>query len=96
MFKKIILGATFMVCVGCGSQSNIETKPADLQIPAMGSEDWFFWVEKKLGTSDGLGHGPDYGSQEWCMVIDHKLFSGKSGVAPCSSAWNEKVTEKLK
>lgn len=96
MFKKTILGGLFLVCVGCSPKTPVDTNPSNLQVPAVGSEDWLFWVEKSVDTSDGQGHGPDYGSQEWCSVIEHKLFEGKSGEIPCSPSWNEKVTEKLK
>lgn len=81
---------------GCNSLVNVKTVPADSQIPQLGSEDWFVWVEHGVPTGDGQGHGPDYGSSEWCMVVDYKLFAKESGVAPCSSLWNEKVTERLK
>ena len=37
------------------------------------SEEWFQYVEDKLGTQDAHGHGPDIGSSEWRSVVEFKL-----------------------
>lgn len=37
------------------------------------SENWYRAVEAELGSGDGLGHGPDLGSDEWQSVIEFKL-----------------------
>lgn len=96
MLKKVILTSVMISCLGCNSQTSVKHVSACPQIPSIGSEQWLLWVEKEVGTGDGHGHGPDYGSQEWCRVIDRKLFLGKSGEVPCSALWNEKVTQELK
>lgn len=102
MLKLTALGLFFLgMCVGCAERSNskpIKQQPlvvATANIPPVGSEDWFVWVEKSVATGDGQGHGPDYGSQEWCFVIEKKLFANKSGVTPCTNEWNQKVTDTL-
>ena len=37
------------------------------------SDEWNQFVEKKLSTGDGQGHGPDIGSEEWRSVVEFKL-----------------------
>ena len=37
------------------------------------SEEWNRFVEQKLVSGDGQGHGPDLGSDEWKGVIEFKL-----------------------
>jgi len=34
---------------------------------------WYQSIEKRLHTTDGQGHGPDIGSDEWKSVIEFKL-----------------------
>jgi hypothetical protein len=48
------------------------THTAD-QHPEPCSKDWYPWVETTLTSSDGRGHGPDIGSDEWQSVIEFKL-----------------------
>ena len=37
------------------------------------SEEWNQFVDHKLVSGDGQGHGPDLGSNEWKGVIEFKL-----------------------
>ena len=37
------------------------------------SNEWLYFVEGQLKTSDSQGHGPDLGSIEWRSVIEFKL-----------------------
>lgn len=42
---------------------------------------WYQFVEHKLVSGDGQGHGPDIGSDEWKSVIEFKLgIRGQSGL----------------
>jgi uncharacterized protein len=41
--------------------------------PTLCSEEWNQFIEKKLSTGDGHGHGPDIGSDEWRSVVEFKL-----------------------
>ncbi len=103
MLRGITLGLIILgVCIGCSDRSPDNQVPTHTTMatatpttPIVGSEDWLVWVEKRVGTGDGAGHGPDYGSQEWCFVIEKKLFANASGVAPCTAEWNQKVTDTL-
>jgi hypothetical protein len=64
---------------------------------AVGSQAWLEQVDRQLAVSDGQGHGPDYGSQEWCNVVHFRLY-GKASVepVPCDQAWMEKVDQEMK
>ena len=37
------------------------------------TEEWYQFVEHKLVSGDGQGHGPDLASDEWKSVIEFKL-----------------------
>ena len=55
-----------LLLLGCTSSQTISaTTPC--------SEDWFEFIESQIGTSDGQGHGPDRGSDEWKSVVEFKL-----------------------
>jgi hypothetical protein len=47
--------------------------PAGAEPAAPCSEPWYRYVEKELVSSDGQGHGPDLGSDEWKGVVEFKL-----------------------
>ena len=63
----------------------------------VGSEAWLEKVDQRLSVSDGEGHGPDYGSREWCRVVHIRLY-GKEPTQriPCDQAWMETVDRELK
>lgn len=62
----------------------------------VGSEAWLEKVDRQLAVSDGQGHGPDYGSQEWCNVVHIRLY-GQHPVqpVPCDQAWMETVNQEM-
>ncbi|QOL25952.1 hypothetical protein LP316_01145 [Thalassotalea sp. LPB0316] len=53
--------------LGC-SQTHVVEQAEQPCTPA-----WYQAVEAKVTTGDGLGHGPDVGSDEWKSVIEFKL-----------------------
>lgn len=45
------------------------------------SSEWQHFVDNTVTSGDGMGHGPDIGSEEWKSVIEFKLgVRGQSGV----------------
>jgi hypothetical protein len=46
---------------------------AGSQAPIPCTAQWYQFVEHKLVSGDGQGHGPDIGSNEWKSVIEFKL-----------------------
>lgn len=63
----------------------------------VGSEAWLEKVDRQLAVSDGQGHGPDYGSQEWCNVVHIRLYGqDPAQPVPCDQAWMEKVDQEIK
>ncbi|QTC00225.1 hypothetical protein JYG33_01765 [Alcaligenes sp. SORT26] len=63
----------------------------------VGSEAWLEKVDRQLAVSDGQGHGPDYGSQEWCNVVHIRLYGqAPAQAAPCDQAWMERVDQEMK
>lgn len=58
----------------------------------IGSAAWLERVDRQLSVSDGQGHGPDYGSQEWCNVVHFKLYGQHAAEpVPCDQAWMEET-----
>lgn len=50
------------------------------------TEAWFWLVESVVGSGDGMGHGPDLGSDEWKSTVQFKLgLRGNAAVPPVSS-----------
>jgi uncharacterized protein len=43
------------------------------QASALCTESWYRSIDEKVATSDGQGHGPDVGSDEWKSVIEFKF-----------------------
>jgi hypothetical protein len=41
--------------------------------PNLCAESWYETVELAIPTGDGMGHGPDIGSEEWKSVIEFRL-----------------------
>lgn len=63
----------------------------------VGSEAWLEKVDRQLAVSDGQGHGPDYGSQEWCNVVHIRLYGQHPAQpVPCDQAWMETVDQEMK
>ncbi len=49
--------------------------------PAPCSDEWNRFVEQKISSGDGQGHGPDIGSDEWKGVVEFRLgIRGKAGL----------------
>lgn len=69
MNKFLVFLLSFLLCVlsACQSQ-NVQT-----ETPELCTESWYHAVESAISSGDGLGHGPDVGSEEWKSVIEFKL-----------------------
>ena len=61
--------------------------------PAPCSESWISFVDSELSSGDGMGHGPDLGSDEWKSVIEFRLGVRGDPEVPDRStpAWCEYV-----
>jgi len=57
-----------LVLSGCGEQAH---KIEDSAVAC--DSDWFAYAETSVSTGDGLGHGPDPGSEEWRSTIEFRL-----------------------
>ena len=65
--------------------------------PQACTQAWNEWVETQLVSGDGMGHGPDIGSEEWQSVIEFKLgVRGKPEVPPrASDNWCEFIDQRM-
>ena len=69
------------------------------EVPPMpvGSDAWFAWVDRTAGVSDGHGHGPDFGSSEWCHAANWRVFRVHNTEGDdCSPAWMRKLDQALR
>lgn len=74
----VLIVALFLAACGDGA----EVKPG----PEPCSGEWQQWVESRVTTGDGHGHGPDIGSDEWQSVVEFKLgIRGDPSVPPRDS-----------
>ena len=89
IYGIMLLGALFMQ--GCS--------PADKssEQPVACTKSWYEYVETKLSTGDGRGHGPDPGSDEWKSVVEFRLsIRGNSGMPDRSSPdWCEFIDQHI-
>jgi uncharacterized protein len=60
----IVMAAFYQASAGSGES---------LAAGALCSESWYRFIDQKVQTGDGQGHGPDIGSEEWKSVIEFKL-----------------------
>jgi len=62
-----LLASSLCVLSACQSQS-LQT-----ETPKLCTDSWYQAVESAIPSGDGMGHGPDIGSEEWRSVIEFKL-----------------------
>jgi len=85
--KRIIVALSLILLAACHSVA-----PAD----PVGSPAWMESVDRRLSVSDGQGHGPDYGSQEWCDAVYFRLHGWRAAEpVPCDQAWMEEIDKAL-
>lgn len=97
MLPALLFTALLAGCASApgGGQEGGSAPSSDAGAPTLGTPEWQTWVDRKIGSGDGQGHGPDVGSSEWCSTIDFRLFGGASGLPPCSPLWNQRVHHML-
>ena len=75
-----------------GSPAPGKTAPAN---PALGSPEWFAWVDKTLAINDD-GHGPKSETPAWDQAVNAKLGQ-EAPQAPIGSAeWQQAVDALLR
>lgn len=62
------------------------------------TQEWYRFIEEKVATGDGQGHGPDLGSDEWQSVVEFKLgIRGEAGVPQRNSdAWCSSIDQRVR
>lgn len=89
------LSTTLVACAQVDKPS-VKTE-ASADYPPLGSDAWYAWVDKAAGVSDGQGHGPDYGTSEWCNAAHWRVFGERSDASSdCSPAWQESISKALR
>jgi hypothetical protein len=63
--------------------------------PALGSIDWYAWVDKSLAISDD-GHGPKPDTPAWNQAVNTKLGQEAPQSAPGSAEWQQAVDALLR
>jgi hypothetical protein len=64
--------------------------------PSLGSAPWYAWVGQALNISDGKGHGPDPGSNEWNQAVQKTLGEEAPQSQPGSPEWQQSVDALLR
>jgi hypothetical protein len=72
-----------LLLTACSNQ-----KP-ETEVPVPCTAAWYQAVESNIPSGDGMGHGPDVGSEEWKSVVEFKLGVRGNPDVPDrnSSAW---------
>ena len=63
---------------------------------SLGSHEWYQWVDQRMAISDGDGHGPDGGSDEWNNAVQRKLGEEAPQSQPGSPQWQQAVDALLR
>lgn len=63
----------------------------------VGTPEWYAWVDAAGGISDGEGHGPDYGSDEWNRAVQRKVmgFEADDSIA-FDKNWQKRVDRAIR
>ena len=69
-----------------------KTAPAN---PALGSPEWYAWVDQTLAISDD-GHGPKTGTPAWNEAVNTKLGQEAPQAAAGSAEWQQSVDALLR
>lgn len=75
-----------------GSPAPGRTAP---QTAALGTPEWFAWVDKTLAVSDD-GHGPKPNTPAWDAAVNAKLGQEAPQAAPGSTEWQQAVDALLR
>lgn len=81
-----------LVLSACDKQS------LQAETPNLCNQAWYRSVESIISSGDGMGHGPDIGSDEWRSVIEFKLGVRGSPDVPDrdSQQWCRYIDELIK
>ena len=63
---------------------------------ALGSAEWYAWVDQSLGIDDGNGRGPQRGSAGWNQAVQNKLGQEAPQSKPGSPQWQQSVDALLR
>lgn len=69
------------------------TQPAN---PALGSSEWYAWVDQTLGISDDDERGPEPGSLLWNEAVQRRLGQEAPPSQPGSPDWQQAVDALLR
>jgi len=64
---------TFILVTSCFAISACQKEVAQTKATNLCDQPWYQSVESAISSGDGLGHGPDIGSEEWRSVIEFRL-----------------------
>ncbi len=94
MNKILTLTAHSILAIGISGCASIKEPEVKTQYC---SDEWYAFIEERIVTGDGQGHGPDLGSIEWRSVIEFKLGIREDAEVPPgkSDQWCKYISEKF-
>lgn len=63
---------------------------------ALGSAEWYAWVDQSLGIDDSEDHAPQRGSAAWNQAVQNKLGQEAPQSKPGSPQWQQSVDALLR
>lgn len=88
--------AVFLAACSLSPAPSSDTAPTAPANATLGSDEWYTWVDQSLAISDGSGHGPDHGSDEWNQAVQRKLGQEAPQSQPGSPEWQQSVDALLR
>lgn len=82
-----------IVVASCALAGNSEVVKPETRV--LCTDAWYRFMDEKVPTGDGQGHGPDIGSDEWKSVIEFRLGIRGNPDLPArdSEAWCRAIDE---
>lgn len=62
-----------LIIISCFVLSACQKEMLQADMSNLCTQNWFESVESTITSGDGMGHGPDIGSEEWRSVIEFRL-----------------------
>jgi len=97
ILARFCTAAVPLILIACVPGSNEEAVVEAAKTPELCSDEWNRYIDSIISSGDGMGHGPDIGSDEWQSVVEFKLGVRGNPEVPerDAAAWCDFITQRI-